>query len=555
MQKEVIYIDIDDDITAIIGKIKKSKEKLVAVVPPKRSGALQSAVNLRLLDRMAKAEKKRLVLVTNNKALVALAASAKIPVAKNLQSKPEVPEIPALVVDNDDDIIDGSELPVGDHAKTTGAATSGKQSRNDAIDDVDLDVDEDVSVGLNNLEKPSEVAVSSRPSSSKKESKIPDFDGFRKKLFIGIGGGAVLVALLIWMFVFAPAATVIITARTSPSPVSATVKLGGTAATDYSKGVVSSLSQKQQENIEIEFEATGQKDVGEKATGKMTVTRTSVSTRPISIPAGTQFSAGGLTFLSVSAATLEPTSLGENGIIQPTATFDVVAASAGEKFNVSARSYQASVSGFTSYGGAMSGGTTKIAKVVSADDIERAKGQLIGKATDDYKRALIAKFKNGEKVIDSSFNVERGEVVSVPAVDVESPDGKAKLTAPTTFTIQAVSKADLEAFLRQYIESKVTSKDTQRLFDTGVDGATISNFQSEDGQGTATVNATGRVGPKIDETEVKELAKGKIYGEVQESLQSRDGIKDVDVKFSYFWVRTVPGDINKITVQYKVENE
>ena len=88
MNKDVIYIDVEDDITAIIGKIKASKEKIVALVPPKHVGVLQSAVNLRLLDRMAKTAKKNLVVVTNNQALIALAASARIPVAKNLQSKP-----------------------------------------------------------------------------------------------------------------------------------------------------------------------------------------------------------------------------------------------------------------------------------------------------------------------------------------------------------------------------------------------------------------------------------------------------------------------------------
>ena len=47
MNKDIIYIDVEDDITAIIGKIKASKEKIVALVPPKRIGVLQSAVNLR----------------------------------------------------------------------------------------------------------------------------------------------------------------------------------------------------------------------------------------------------------------------------------------------------------------------------------------------------------------------------------------------------------------------------------------------------------------------------------------------------------------------------
>jgi len=49
MNKDVIYIDVEDDVTAIIGKIKSSNEKIIALVPPKSAGILQSAVNLRLL--------------------------------------------------------------------------------------------------------------------------------------------------------------------------------------------------------------------------------------------------------------------------------------------------------------------------------------------------------------------------------------------------------------------------------------------------------------------------------------------------------------------------
>ena len=36
MNKDVIYVDVDDDVTAIIGKIKNAKEKIIALVPPKR---------------------------------------------------------------------------------------------------------------------------------------------------------------------------------------------------------------------------------------------------------------------------------------------------------------------------------------------------------------------------------------------------------------------------------------------------------------------------------------------------------------------------------------
>ena len=55
--------------------------------------------------------------------------------------------------------------------------------------------------------------------------------------------------------------------------------------------------------------------------------------------------------------------------------------------------------------------------------------------------------------------------------------------------------------------------------------------------------------------QIKEESKGKKYGEVQETLQAQNGIKEVDVQFSFFWVRTVPNNTDKITVEFKVADE
>ena len=139
MNKDVIYIDVEDDITAIIGKIKASSEKIVALVPPKRVGVLQSAVNLRLLDRMATNSHKKLVIISSNPALLGLTAAAGIPVAKNLQSKPEIAEIAALSIDDADDIIDGAKLPVGELEKTADLVKVKDASVDDAIDTIDID--------------------------------------------------------------------------------------------------------------------------------------------------------------------------------------------------------------------------------------------------------------------------------------------------------------------------------------------------------------------------------------------------------------------------------
>ena len=85
MNKDVIHIDTEDDITSIIGKIKSSKERIIALVPPRRIGVLQSAVNIRLLARAAKSADKRVVIITSDNVLAGLAATADIPVAKTWQ--------------------------------------------------------------------------------------------------------------------------------------------------------------------------------------------------------------------------------------------------------------------------------------------------------------------------------------------------------------------------------------------------------------------------------------------------------------------------------------
>jgi hypothetical protein len=551
MQKDVIYIDVDDDVTAIIGKIKKSKEKIVAIVPPKRAGALQSAVNLRLLDRMAKTSKKNLVLVTNNQALIALAANASIPVAKNLQSKPEIAEVPALAVDEGDDIIDGADLPVGDHAKTVKVSDNTgierTEGRTDAIDSLNIDGEEtNVSAGAGVAS-----AVSKKVTAARNKVKIPNFDKFRKRLFLGIGGGVLLIALLVWMFGFAPAATVIITAKTTPASVSSGVKLGGTAATDFKTGVIKSVSVQEKKDVTLEFDATGEKDLGTPAKGTVRLS-TNLITSLGTIPAGTKLTtSSGLSFTTDTAVTLTPSNA--NAGVETGMT----AVENGDNFNGATGTMSGAPSGVTAtITVTSSGGTTKMAKVPSADDIERAKGTLIGQSTDAEKKALIKKFTNGEKVIDSSFTVDRAEAVSVPAVNTEvSASGKAKLTIATTYTLYAVPKADLESYLMASLKAQLDDVNAQKVYNTGVDKATLSNFRKDGETLSATITASGQIGPKIDEDAIKEKVKGKIYGEAQSILEAIDGIQEVDVQFSFFWVRSIPNDTNKIHIEFKLEDE
>lgn len=536
MNKDVIYIDTEDDITAIIGKIKSSHEKIVALVPPKRIGVLQSAVNLRLLARMAQTSNKHLVIITNNRALTALSAVAMIPIAKNLQSKPEIAEAEELDMDENEDVIDGAQLPIDELARTVD-----KQSDDvdDAVETIDIEND----------------SPTSSKTFSKNTIKVPNFSNFRKKFFIG-GAVAVLLAIfLVWAIIFAPAAKIVITAKTESAPVSLALKLGGTDPTDISKGTVQTITKQIQQDQSVDFTATGTKDLGNKATGTMQITRTSISNIPLSVPAGTSFTSGNYVFLSTKAATLAATQVGANGNIQDSTTIDVIASAPGEGYNLPAQSYKPSVSGFSAKGSVMAGGTTKLSSmVVTADDIQKASQALSNLPTDTVKQQLIAQFTNGEFVIDASFSASRATAVPVPTIDTEATDGKAKLTSKVTYTITAIAKSEVQAYLDNALGKQVTDTNKQRIYDDGIDHVTMSGYFKTDQIATVSIATVGQVGPSIDQDFVKQQSKGKRYGEIQSILSSIQGVTNVDVRFPYFWINTVPDDINKIQVEFQIQN-
>lgn len=539
MNKDVIYIDVEDDITNIVSKIKDSKARIVALVPPKRVGILQSAVNMRLLNRAAENAEKRIVLITGDQALSGLAAAARIPVAKTLQSRPEIAEIPAIDVDDGDDVIDGSEIPVGELAdKAT------PKARNKADDAIDAAIAED--------EKPTKPAKPAKPA-GKGKPKVPDFNVFRKKLVL-IGGGIVLFVLfMVWAIWFAPHATVVITAKTTTSTVDKSVTLKQDGKVDAANNIVKSLRQEQKKDISVDFTPTGKKKVGEKASGTMHLVRTSVSSLTLTIPAGTSFSSGDYTFVSTEPASLSGTSIGPGGVIQSVATVKVQATQVGSEYNLSSRSYSSNVSGFSAAGTAMSGGSSREVTVVSADDVAKAKVKLDAQKDASLQSAVKALFPSSSIVINESYQEARSNPTPSVAVDHEA-SGTVQLKTTVTASMQGIDRSDMKQFLEDTLKKEIGSKKNQKIYNDGSNEVKFAQYSERNNAVQVRLTANAKIGPEIDEHKVKEQVKGRNYGDVQSSLESIEGVQDVDTKFSPFWVRTVPNNDKHISIEFKLDN-
>ncbi len=102
--RPALYLDLDDEITAVIDRLSSIEGDEVTLVVPKGAVVLQSAVNLKLLKKAAARYQKRLVIVTRDETGLSLASRAGIPTKASVGGKiieanqaiQKAPEIPTI---------------------------------------------------------------------------------------------------------------------------------------------------------------------------------------------------------------------------------------------------------------------------------------------------------------------------------------------------------------------------------------------------------------------------------------------------------------------------
>lgn len=554
--RDLIYIDTDDDVTSIVGRIKQSSEVVVALVPPKRIGVLQSVVNLRLLQRAAKVAKKRLAIVTTDPSLVNLASGLGIPVAKNINAQAKVPDM----VDEEEisDVIDGNDIAVSDIPRSRREASEDKEISAAVVaietdDRIKNDLDAD-GVPDDEEEKPKKPV--------KKKSKVPNINSLRNKLLIGGGIAVALIGFLVWALIFAPQATITIQAKTSPLEISKTLTLIPSSDKDVADGRLSPVVKQKKTNESVEFEATGSREVGENAAGTVAFCYDETNFNPdtgeknaITLDAGTRLYANNVQFTIDSAVTIEGGRKSASGKCETYYRVKATAVNIGEEGNI-AKSTEMSVAGYSSLEAVayddFTGGSKETVKVVQQSDVDAAVAKLRERGDSDAARdELKGQMSDSTVVIDSSFNTSQGEVKVSPAVG-ESPaeNGKATASLEITYTLVGVDRDDLGEVLDEQLKSETDGKD-QKVYNNGLDEVKFSGFTTVDNGYSVVINTNGHVGPIINEDDVRKQAVGKKSEEIRALLMETDGVNDVSVNMSPFWVSKAPAE-NKIKVNFEI---
>lgn len=529
-QKEIIYVDIEDDITSLITEVKKSSSSIVAIVLPKNTQMLQSIVNMRLLKKAATKSKKNIALVTSDKSILSLAGVAGVHVAESANSKPV---IPTVTIEDVDDKEKDSVVEMSDSQnEVSEEKITEEESEHEAAGDK------------------KEAATITAVKLKNKKFKVPDFGAFQTRL--ALGGGALVLLLVLWYvgFVVMPKATIAVTTNTENVPVKTDVTLdfAQDAVVDTEKNILPAKKVSTEKSDEITEQATGEKNIGEKAKGKITMSSQvcgAIST-PSSVAKGTGVSSNGNTYITQEDVSFSFSSFDGSCLNFEGNTVDIVAQESGESSNL-ANNSNFTVSGRSDVSGVGSakGGTTELITVVSDEDIEKVKDSLgdvaRGEALQELKQELT---EEGYSSLDVLFSVSEPSYKVTPKSGEET--ATFTVTQTVTYELSGYKTEDLESLFDTVLSQELEGRsDNKNVSDKGLESVQFESVEKN----SLVASTVAVIGPSLDTDSLAEELAGKKQSEIIDRLESIEGVTNVEISYSPMWVTTTPKSAKKISIE------
>lgn len=540
-------------------------------------------MNIKLIAKSGNTSGKKIVLVTTDPSIIRLAGATKIPVTKDLQSAPSIPEVAVetpntiskeeLVEESNGTVESEKEdSEVDEDDNKNGRMNDSKNAKSNDDDEEEDEDDDNEDEGDEVEEKTNKKPQRANQAHTKKKissNKFFDWIHNHKKLSVASCIGALLLVLfLVWAFAIAPAATVTVGIRTTSNNFSENVTFTNSQADEKASEGVFYLDEKKIESIqEVEFEATGEKNIGQKARGEVKI----YAYFPLNVKASVQISEGevfaisGLNYKALKSETLSYSGEGKSecgnkdnseGLVdygcRINGVVSVEASEPGSKYNIAASStgWDTNARVFAYSDTAMEGGTDDKITIVQQSDVLKAKESLAVSNEQENKEKLLKELGNDALVIESSFNQNTTDAVSIPNIGEEVKSGeKAKLKAVTTASVYIIDKTKVEEFIRE----KANIADSQKIYE--MKDPFIDNFSKSDSGYIGKLKTSYLTGPELSVTKVVDLIKGKGLGDAQHALKDITGVYEVRIEPSYPWVMSVPSDTNKITVNLDIKDQ
>ena len=566
MEKDTVYIDVDDEITSVIDKVISSKAKTVALVLPKRASVFQSVVNMKLLKRKTEQNNKKVILVTTESSLLPLAGATGLLVSKTLASTPEIPDGP-LIVSREDDIDEDAPIEVNTEPKRD--FRNLKDAKNilkrpvGALDDeaklkTNNEIDEDLNtIDIEDITKDQDEPEYKPSRKEKKLSKkkdhalsVPDFDTFKKYGFLGVIGIIILVIASWYLFTVLPTATIIVATNAQSVNANLSFSLSTSANTlDSTNNVLPAKQVTLNNNYTASVPATGQANNGNKSNGTVTlsITKCTSGTPPV-LPAFVGIKSGKLTYITQKSTSWNNINISQDGngcyVFQASSSTPIIAQNGGTNYNLSDASFSGTISGYPLSGiGSTKDGTDNMVTVASQGDINSATSKL-NQNNDTAKSKLQDQLTQGNYYpLPATFVATPSDVT--PNVSAGTQTNTVTVSESVNFVMYGVKQADLVTILEKNIKSQANN---QSILDNGITNANIALANGSTDTTHLTIQANAAVGPALDVNKIKIASEGQKSQVIKQNISSDPNVTNVTIKYSPFYVSQAPSNPAKITV-------
>ncbi|MDE2001726.1 MAG: hypothetical protein KGI60_04155 [Patescibacteria group bacterium] len=392
----------------------------------------------------------------------------------------------------------------------------------------------------------------SLPSFSLPHFSLPSF-GSRKTLLWVLIGVAVLGGMAYAAVKVLPRADVKIVAIKKQWSYTSAVTASKAATMDIKAMTVPAqvFGQSTTGNDVQKFAATGTKHVTKSATGTITIYN-SYSSDPQQLVMNTRFmTPDGKIYRLDKSITVPGATITNGKIVASSIDASVTADAAGPDYNIGPVKLF-TIPGFKGtpkyesfYGestGNMAGGFIGDVAYPTADDIAKAEVAAATSLESSLSAKLLLQVPKDFKILDGS---RMFKVISQKADSEADSSGQFGVVTTAQATIIAFKESDVQDLLSQ--RAIADNGDTYELKDFTLGyGTTTPNFDK--GTLAFPVNYQATLARKIDANAVKDSMVGKSETELKTMIFSLPGLESATVSLWPFWVKSVPDDLNKITV-------
>ena len=576
--KENIYIDLDEDTQSIIQKIRDSEADSLDLIVPTGARVLQNIVDAHLLKEAGDEYEKRLMVVTSdlmgrifaeragltvsgqsgfdeNEITATQTASTGrisdiVPRRRGIPVRKPIPQKPVKKQYESDEYEEEEKQskPKLKSSKFSGLKLAGSGKPNSPA----VNPKNKGEIGANFLksyrEERNKANVFNELSRiNRRKWKLP----FRISPAVFVSGVSIfaLFAAFVVVAKTLPNAEIIIyPVRTSDSRTVEVLISSADSKANFEKGIIPGELLTLEKFESGEFQATGSKNVSEKAKGKITV-HNGYSPQAQNFIASRFQSENGKIFWAAKSFSVPGMSGTDPGKVE----IDVIAAAAGDSYSIGPSRFtmpalKGTARGEKIYGvstSAMSIAKLDQSKIVSSEDLSKAYDSLKEKIRPQLQ-ALRQNMPTGFQLWSEAYNEELAETSSNPEIG-ESAD---KFTASVKMIARAVvfKNEDLEDYINREIS---TGTEEGKILLPGSKEISFVNppvVDYQKGSVAASLNIKYDV---IDDPSVekfKDAILNKNKKEINEIMLAYKNIERVEVKYSTFFMRRVPSDPDRVKI-------